>query len=213
FAAEDLEGVLATTDWNRSAIEGYYLVGQGAVFTIPLPGPNGLRASGFVGLAAPPVAVGPSAGYSVVVAPDAPAADDSGASAEAESFYRFITPESGLSDEELEKRRAEAEKRRAERERILAEQLAEFESQLAILKTRLIETLGRHGDSLTQVADDEYVTIILAPRSGSLAYFGRQERSAPTREILSVERGTISDYKAGRLSTGAFADRVLQYQN
>ncbi|MDX1388215.1 MAG: hypothetical protein R3344_03445, partial [Acidobacteriota bacterium] len=178
FASDDLEGVLADNDWERSAIDGYYLVGQGAVFMISLPAPHGSRfyPAEIVGLSPGPSTIGQGSGYVVGTTAEAPGSDASAAYTEAEDFYRAVAVEGGLSKEELDARRAETEKRRAERERIRAEQIDQFESQLEILKRQLVETLGRHGDSLAQVADDEYVTIILVPgRGNSIGFFGRAE--------------------------------------
>jgi hypothetical protein len=238
FASAELEGELARTDWERTQIEGYYLVGQGAVFVISVPSPRGrslytvggrggasllYRDSGYVvssgGTAAEDYTRASAAGDTggAEVAADALAAERAAAAAERAPREDRAESRSRRSSrrvlEDLRQTEEESARRREEEEKLRQERITEYEAQVEVLKNRLVTTLARHGDSLLQVGADEYVTIILSPGSGGIvSFFGTSERQIPS-EIISVEKATIRDYKAGRLSEEAFGERVLQYRN
>jgi hypothetical protein len=111
FASADLEGDLARNDWERTPIEGYYLVGQGAVFVISVPSPRGsmfysVRGRGGASLLYPDT---------WTVLEDAAAADyaravaDTGAADEALAAERAAAAaDAELSDEALAAERAAA---------------------------------------------------------------------------------------------------------
>jgi len=67
------------------------------------------------------------------------------------------------------------------------------------------------GDSLSQVAPDEYVTLVLSPSATAYGLFG-DEPGLPAR-VISVKKSMITAYKTGKLSKDAFRKAVLQYTN
>jgi hypothetical protein len=74
----------------------------------------------------------------------------------------------------------------------------------------LVEALANHGDSLTHVRPNEYINIIITTDEGMpLMGAGAEVRSR--REVISVQKSTITDYKAGRITLDAFKQKVLQY--
>ena len=100
--------------------------------------------------------------------------------------------------EEVKQRRDQAEAKRAK-----------FLDQLAEIKVYLVEALANHGDSLTHVKPNEYITILITSDEGDM--FKDSTRSH--REVLSVQKSAVMDYKAGKLTLDAFKQKVLNYNN
>jgi hypothetical protein len=102
------------------------------------------------------------------------------------------------------KRREEAELKR--------KQLLE---RLAQIKIYLIEALANHGDSLTHVKPNEFINLVLTAEEGAAKVFNLtdSEGESSHREIMSVQKSVITEYKAGRLTLDAFKQKVLQYNN
>ena len=103
--------------------------------------------------------------------------------------------------EKVKKRREEAEQQR--------QKLAEAVAQV---KFYLIEALANHGDSLTVVKPNEYINIVIAGDGGDLFLVGSSGLRS-SRQIISVPKSSVVDYKAGRLTLEAFKQKVLQYAN
>jgi hypothetical protein len=226
FAAEDLEGPFAPARWR--SIDGFYLYGQGAVFVIPIPGPSsyGLRPrpTGVVGWSpaapAPPAAVENRLAEAYVVeslaAMEAAEAEQAEVEAYLAELERLQEVEKNRKElaEQIEEAKARAQERKAEIERLerkRAEQLAEYRAQLNQLEEQLVETLAGHGDSLSQVAPDEYVTLVLSP--DGLGHSRFSDESGQPARIVSVKKSTITAYKTGKLSEDAFRKAVLKYTN
>ncbi len=109
--------------------------------------------------------------------------------------------------ERLAARKADTEKR-----------LKEVEAELSRLREGLVDTLAKHGDSLTILRPEDSITLILS-REGSGLPLGRvfwigsgSKDDSATTTVLSVKKSSISDYKAGRLSRDQFLQKVLEYQ-
>ena len=81
---------------------------------------------------------------------------------------------------------------------------------MAQAKVYLIEALANHGDSLTTVKPNEYVTLVLTADDVIVLFAGSEDASSH-RQIISVQKSVITDYKAGRLSLDGFKQKVLQY--
>ena len=110
----------------------------------------------------------------------------------------------------MRKRLAEAQdkvKRRREESEQERQKLMEAVAQA---KVYLIEALANHGDSLTTVKPNEYVNLVLTTDDVNVL-FGGTEEPASHRQIISVQKSVITDYKAGRLTLEAFKQKVLQY--
>ncbi len=107
----------------------------------------------------------------------------------------------------LEEKKADTEKR-----------LKEMEADLARLRDGLVDTLAKHGDSLTILRPEDSITLILS-REGFGLPLGRvfwigggSQQESSTTTVLSVKKSAISDYKAGRISRDQFLQKVLEYQ-
>jgi len=96
-----------------------------------------------------------------------------------------------------------------------------YQELLSQAKMHLIEALANHGDSLTHVGPDEYINLVLTSSRGeSVLLMGElyagaasssDERARAGRQIISVQKSFITDYKAGRLTLDGFKQKVLQY--
>jgi hypothetical protein len=102
--------------------------------------------------------------------------------------------------------------KRREMEEVKRKELLE---RLAQIKVYLIEALANHGDSLTHVKPNEYINLVLTAEDGDSKWFklADSEDASPHREIMSVQKSVITDYKAGRLTLDTFKQKVLQYNN
>jgi hypothetical protein len=104
----------------------------------------------------------------------------------------------------------EKAKRRAEEDEASR---ARFRERLGQLKVFLIEALANHGDSMTVVKANEYLNLVITD-DGRSFWVGDDPTSQRTqREIISVQKSVISDYKAGRLSLDGFKQKVMNYLN
>lgn len=114
--------------------------------------------------------------------------------------------------EDVRRRLAEAQDRVKKRREETEEKRLKFLEQLDQVKGFLIETLANHGDSLTQVKAGEYITLVITSDGGEGIF--RETAGARTyRDVLSVQKSAVTDYKAGKLTLDAFKQRVLQYSN
>jgi hypothetical protein len=88
---------------------------------------------------------------------------------------------------------------------------AKFRESLSQLKVFLMEAMANHGDSLTVVKPGEYVNLVIVDEGNR--WFGDDSGDRAQREILSVQKSVITDYKTGKLSLEAFKQKVLNYVN
>ena len=116
------------------------------------------------------------------------------------------------SPDELRRKLADAQDQVIKRREVAAAKRAKFLEQLAQIKVYLIEALANHGDSLTHVKPNEYITIIITTDDGDFV-FHDSPGTRSEREVLSVQRSAVTDYKAGKLTLDAFKQRVLNYYN
>jgi hypothetical protein len=117
-----------------------------------------------------------------------------------------------MDKEEMRKKLEEAQaKIRKTREEMEARRKKLIES-LTQASGYLVEALANHGDSLTHVRPNEYINIIITTDDESLVYAQNTEARS-RREVISVQKSNITDYKAGRITLDAFKQKVLQYDN
>lgn len=119
-------------------------------------------------------------------------------------------PKAKVDKEEIRKKVEEAQaKAKQAREEMFARQkkLVESISQISVY---LVEALANYGDSLTHVRPNEYINIIITTDDG-FALFGDGGEGHNRRNVISVQKSIITDYKAGRLTLDAFRQKVLQY--
>jgi len=113
--------------------------------------------------------------------------------------------------EEMRKRLAEAQEKVKRRREESEQERQKLMEAVAQAKVYLIEALANHGDSLTTVKPNEYINLVLTTDDANFALLGSDEASAH-REVISVQKSVITDYKAGRLTLDAFKQKVLQYK-
>jgi len=152
--------------------------------------------------------VPPPAAPGAPQAPPAPAAPPA-----SPKRARPATPRAELTPErreQLRKRLAEAQEKVKKRREELERGQAKFREQLAEVKVYLIEALANHGDSLSMVKPNEYINLIMGEEGGD-SFFSGESRGR--REIISVQKSVITEYKTGRINLEAFKQKVLDYNN
>ena len=90
---------------------------------------------------------------------------------------------------------------------------ARFRERLDQLKVFMIEALANHGDSMTVVKANEYLNLVITDDGRSFWVGDDSTSQRAQREIISVQKSVISDYKAGRLSLDGFKQKVMNYLN
>ena len=208
--------------FNRfNRVNGYYLYGQGALFTIsllpPLPVPPHPPA--------PPV---PPAPLAPPVPPVPPLGDDDIASAckgaeaakaEAETTIaqaRQRQAEASRQVEMADKQLADLQQKMGEWRKQNQAARTRLKEQMAIAKVALVDALAKHGDSLTVVKPHEYITIVISADSQGWDTMSEMFSTASTtqdqhRQFISVKRSVVTDYKAGRISLDELKREVLSY--
>lgn len=88
-----------------------------------------------------------------------------------------------------------------------------FREALGQLKGFLIEALANHGDSISTVKPNEYINLVILDEGRSFWLGEDPSGERAQRDIISVQRAVISDYKAGRLSLDSFKQKVMNYIN
>ena len=83
------------------------------------------------------------------------------------------------------------------------------------IKQYLLEALANHGDSMTMLAEEEYLNLIIEPSSSLSTYnispFVESDYAEARTETLTVRKSWISDYRAGRLTLDQFKQKALEY--
>lgn len=121
------------------------------------------------------------------------------------------TPQPKPDQEAIRKRVAAAQERVKQRQAALEQRRQKFQATLEQLKVHLVEALANHGDSLTFVKPNEYINLVLSTDIGGALLAGGA--AGPQRDIISIQKSVVSDYKAGRLTLEALKQKVLQYSN
>ena len=167
-----------------------------------------LGSNGFAALAAVPAPPSPPAPAAPAVSPaspvPAPKPPQPGQSKDspdaASARERQLRHKLSELQEKVKQRGAEEEARQAK-----------FRESLSQLKVFLMEAMANHGDSLTVVKPSEYVNLVIIDEGNR--WFGDDSVDRAQREILSVQKSVITDYKSGKLSLEAFKQKVLNYVN
>jgi hypothetical protein len=107
----------------------------------------------------------------------------------------------GVNEEKVRQKLVTVQDRMKRQQESFEQRKAKFNESLVQFKAALIEAMASHGDTLSQVKPNEYITIIIS----------EDNRMLPQSQVLSVQKSTISDYKAGRISLEAFRAKVLDY--
>lgn len=115
--------------------------------------------------------------------------------------------------DEMRKKLLEAQEKVKKRREDTEAKRAKFLEQLGEIKAYLIEALANHGDSLTHVKPNEYITIVITTDDVGLLHADTLGARSSSREVVSVQKSAIVDYKTGRLTLDAFKQKVLNYNN
>jgi flagellar motility protein MotE (MotC chaperone) len=121
------------------------------------------------------------------------------------------TPRPKPDQETIRKRLAAAQEKVKKRQEVLEQRRQKFQEALAQLKVHLVEALANHGDSLTTVKPNEYINLVLSTDMGGVFVPGGRDESQ--RDIISVQKSVVSDYRAGKLTLETLKQKVLQYAN
>lgn len=119
-------------------------------------------------------------------------------------------PKPPANAEEMRKKLAEAQEKVKKRREEMEVRRQKLLQSLSEVKVFLIEALANHGDSLTTVRPNEYINIIFTTDEGFPIYH-EESSSQSVRQVVSVQKSWITDYKAGRVTMEAFKQKALQY--
>jgi F0F1-type ATP synthase assembly protein I len=108
---------------------------------------------------------------------------------------------------DLKKKLSALQEKAKKRQEEFEARKAKFRANLEQVKGVLIEALANHGDSLTTVKPHEFINLVIVDEGGGWLANDADGR----REIISVQKSIISEYKAGRLTLEEFKQKVLNY--
>lgn len=108
---------------------------------------------------------------------------------------------------DLQKKLANLQDKAKKRQDEFEARKAKFRANLDQIRGLLIEVLANHGDSLTTLKPHEFINLVIVDEGGGWLANDAEGK----REIISVQKSIISDYKAGRLTLAEFKQKVLNY--
>lgn len=196
---------------RSTQISGYYLYGQGAVFTIAL---NALPFSKDMALLAPPIPPVPP----VPPVPPTPTSgsltekDAAAVAREAQKAVEEAQKQLKLHEKDIAKQLEKVQEQTRHWREQMEGNRAKMSEHIEAAKRALVDALAKHGDSLTVVKPQEYITMIISGDSENWFVHGMQRERTP-QQILSVQKSVITDFKAGKLSLEEFKKKVLSYTN
>jgi hypothetical protein len=97
------------------------------------------------------------------------------------------------------------------RQQDLEKRRAELVQRIERLKVYLKDALANHGDSLSVVKPQEYVTFVITT-DGVRGWFGGNGDDQATQHVMSVKKSDVVEFKSGRITREQFAQRVMEYQ-
>lgn len=203
--------------WGYSGINAFYLYGQGAVFVIPGSSLRGVSSfaysDGLKALASAQARLVQESDQIAALAAGAGAGMGAGTATAAppKPSQAPKTPPPPQTQEELSKKLNEqlerakktSEDRLANREKLI--------KAIAEMKGYLLEALANYGDSLTTVKPNEYINVVISADDFDNIFVLNGDVETTHREVISVQKSWITDFKAGRLTLDAFKQRALQY--
>ncbi len=98
--------------------------------------------------------------------------------------------------------------------------LAAYQDRMESMKDYLIETVANHGDSLTTVKDGEYINLVLNPGSNTwlpvvpssaVTYVSSAPSGSSLRQILSLRKSDIGEFKTGKITMADLKQKVRSY--
>jgi len=205
--------------FEDSGISAYYLPGQGATFILPVS--SGLMGIDEERLVAEIEAVSAAEieakleETKVALAAEAQelaktkAKQSAGVAPPAPPQAPAPPPAPRIDREVIRKRVGEYQQQMKERYAQAQERRKKLIDSIEDLKGYLVDALANHGDSLTHVKQAEYLNLIITTGDRRRLLGGEEGE----RQVISVQKSVITDYKAGRLTLDAFRQKVLQYKN
>ena len=218
------------TDFIEDGIEGYYLYGQGVVFTVPYPCLSGRFPGDWeneIHVRLDEIMEGDlidrefleqevellrnevelqrqELGLSHSVPPPppppvAPYAQEPGDAARKEAIAEV--------EKNLENKVSKIKVRLREVKEQTAEQKEKTAKERQAIKQELISVVAVHGDSLTQVKENEFINLILWDQCEPFVW----NNSKDERIVLSVRKSDISAYRSGQMTLEQLKSRFIEY--
>ena len=75
------------------------------------------------------------------------------------------------------------------------------------IKEELIEVIAAHGDSLSQLKEDQFINLVLKDQCGHFGW--REDNSEQT--VLSVRKSDVSAYRSGQITMDQLRERFVEY--
>jgi hypothetical protein len=217
-------------------VNGYYLYGQGAVFTIPYPCLSGKSPREWDEVVARieelKAQESPNVGYLLSemaflesqIQMEQRELDMMRSSGE--SLFETVPFEEPESPETVEPRaprgrdteaRKEALEKRIKRlqERLekgrerSEDQRAKAEKERELIREELFRVIATHGDSLTEVKDDEYINLILNDSCEPFRW--NRNREGRSQSVLSVRKSDLGLYRSGQLTLDQLKQKFIEY--
>ena len=225
------------SDFDADVIEGYYLHGQGVVFSIPYPCLSGRFSGNWendinirldeileeelvdnefleqeVELMLNEVELQrQELGLSNSVPPPPPPPGAPAAPEAPESPKPAPAPAAAKEAVEAAKNLQNQVKKIKVRLREVKEQTEEQKEKTAkerdAIKKELIEVVAVHGGSLTQVKDNEFINLILKDSCEFFSWDG----SGDNRTVLSIKKSDLSAYRSGQITMEQLKSRFVEY--
>ncbi len=226
-----------TLDFDEESIEGYYLYGQGVVFTIPYPCLSGRFPGDWeddIDVRLEEVMEGALAdrelveqeveilmnevemqrqelglSHAVPPPPAPPAAPMPPAAPEPDPKPGSVASKEEIVDAEknLEKKVSRIKVRLREVKEQTEEQKAKTAREREAIKQELIDVVAVHGGSLTQVKENEFINLILTDQCRPFVW----NDSKDERTVLSVKKADISAYRSGQVTLEQLKSRFIEY--
>lgn len=226
-----------TTDFNADVIEGYYLHGQGVVFTIPYPCLSGRFPGNWeneIDIRLDEIMEGAEVDRDLVeqevallmnevelqrqelgllhsVPPPPPPPSAPPAPEAPESPDPAPAPaaakEAAEAAKNLEKQVKKIKVRLGEVKEQTEEQKERTAKEREAIKKELIEVVAAHGGSLTQVRENEFINLILRDSCEPYSW----DDSSDARTVLSVKKSDLSAYRSGQITLEQLKSRFIEY--
>ena len=224
-------------DFDEESIEGYYLYGQGVVFTIPYPCLSGRFPGDWeddIDVRLEEVMEGALAdrelveqeveillnevemqrqelglSHSVPPPPAPPAAPNPPAAPEPDPKPGPVASKEDIAEAEknLEKKVSRIKVRLREVKEQTEEQKAKTAKEREAIKQELIGIVAVHGGSMTQVKENEFINLILRDQCRPFVW----NDSKDERTVLSVKKADISAYRSGQITMEQLKSRFIEY--
>jgi hypothetical protein len=108
---------------------------------------------------------------------------------------------------EMAKRIAKMKERLDESRQKSEEFRQQAEQERAVLREELVRVIATHGDSMTHVKDNEYINLLLRNNCEPFGW----NRSDEKQTILSIKKSDVKAYRSGQITLDQFKAKILEY--